>query len=130
VVLSKYQVCGSEDELNTTTKPPLQSLVFGANSFQTVVRTINHYAKTVNKCMGRYINKYISSASGLTAKQLAMDMEDFLQESGLVVNQCIPIKLWDIEKNKHLKNVPGLTSAAAAGKPLPPISNNGVFGIA
>ena len=36
------------------------------------------------------------------------DVEDFLHKSGFVVNQCVPMKLQELEKNKQLKGVPGL----------------------
>ena len=43
--------------------------------------------------------------------KLAIDVEDFLHESGLVVSECIPTTLQEIEKNKQLKGVPGPAAA-------------------
>ena len=50
-------------------------------------------------------------------------MKDFLQESILVVNQCIPTKLQEIEKTKHLRHPSGLIPSAAGEPLLPPQSN-------
>ena len=128
MVLSKYQACGTDDNFTTTNKAPIQCLHFGANSFQSVVKTMNPYVHLVHKCLGRYINKEISSSSHLPPIKLAFDVEDFLHESGLVVDECIPTTLQDIEKNKQLKGVPGLVAAGAGGEPLrPPNSKSDMF---
>ena len=118
VVLSKYQACGTDDNFTTTNKAPIQCLNFGGNSFQSVVKTMNHYVHLVHKCLGRYINKKISSSSHLPPIKLAFDVEDFLHESGLVVDEYILTTLQEIEKNKQLKGVPGLVAAGAGGEPL------------
>ena len=105
VVLSKFEICGFND--TNTTKPPTQTMALGANSFQIMVKTLNTYVNAVYKCIDRYTDKYISASSILTPEELAIDIEKYLQESGLVVNESIPLKLEDIEKNKqlHLPNV-------------------------
>ena len=60
--------------------------------------------------------------------KLAFDVEDFLHESGLVVDECILTTLQEIEKNKQLKGVPGLVAAGAGGEPLrPPKSKSDMF---
>ena len=91
---------------------------------------MNNYVQVVHKCLGHYINKKISSSSHLLPPvTLAFDVEDFLHESGLVVDDCIPTTLQDNEKNKQLKGVPGLVAAGAAGgEPLrPPKSKSDMF---
>ena len=121
LVLSKYQTCGSETHLNTTIKRPQQSMVFGGSSFQMVVKTTNHYVQLVHICLGHYINRTFSSSSSLTA-ELALDITHFLHERGLVVNQCVPTTLQEIEKNTQIKSLPRL---ASAGEPyLPPKSKS------
>ena len=126
MVLSKYQACGNDDNFTTTNKAPIQCLNFGGKSFQSMVTTMNQYVHLVHKCLGRYINKKISSSSHLPPFQLAVDVEDFLQESGLVVNECIPTTLQEIEKNKQIKGVP--EHAAAGGEPVrPPKSKGDMF---
>ena len=128
VVLSKYQACGTDNNFTSTNKAPIQCLTLGANSFQSVVKTMNHYVHVVQKCLGRYINKKISSSSHLSPAKLAYDAEDFLHESGLVVNECIPTTLKEIEKNKQLKGMPGLVAAGAGGETLrPPKSKSDMF---
>ena len=129
VVLSKYQACGTNANFTTTNKMPIQCLNYGGKSFQSVISTMNQYAHRVHKCLERYINKKLipsSSSSHLTPGTLAVDVEDFLHESGLVVNECIPTTLKEIEKNKQLK---GLSEhAAAGGEPLrPPKSKSDMF---
>ena len=118
VVLSKYQACGTDANFTTTNKMPIQSLNYGGKSFQSVISTMNQYVHRVHQCLKRYINRKIipSSSSRLPPGALAVDVEDFLHESGLVVNECIPTTLKEIEKNKQLK---GLSEhAAAGGEPL------------
>ena len=69
VVLSKYQACGNDDNFSTTNKTPIQCLNFGGNSFQTVVKTMNQYVHLIHNCLGRYINRKISSSSHLSPRQ-------------------------------------------------------------
>ena len=90
---------------------------------------MNQYVNLVHKCLGRYINKKISSSSHLSPTKLAIDVEDFLHESGIVVNECFPTTLQEIEKNKQLKGVPEhATAEAAGGDPLrPPKSKSDMF---
>ena len=130
VVLSKYQACGTDANFTTTNKMPIQSLNYGGKSFQSVISTMNQYVHRVHKCLERYINKKIipssSSSSRLPPGALAIDVEDFLHESGLVVNECIPTTLKEIEKNKQLIGVS--EHAAAGGEPLrPPKSKSDMF---
>ena len=133
VVLSKYQAAGTDADFTTTNKAPIQCLNFGGKSFQTVISTMNQYVFKVHKCLERYINKKIipSSSSRLhhSPTALAADVEDFLHESGLVVNECIPTTLKEVETNKLLK---GLSEHAAitagGGEPLrPPKSRSDMF---
>ena len=129
VVLSKYQACGTDANFTTTNKMPIQCLNYGGKSFQSVISTMNQYVHRVHKCLERYINRKLipaSSSSHLTPSALAIDVEDFLHESGLVVNECIPSTLKEIEKNKQLKGVS--EHAAAGGEPLrPPKSKSDMF---
>ena len=127
VVLSKYQAAGTDADFTTTNKAPIQCLNFGGKSFQTVISTMNQYVFQIHKCLGRYINKkLISSSSCLSSGALAVDIEEFMHESGLVVNECIPSTLKEIEKNKQLKGVP--EHAVAGGEPLqPPKSKSDMF---
>ena len=128
VVLSKYQACGTDANFTTTNKAPIQCLNYGGKSFQSVISTMNQYVHRVHTCLERYINKKLipSSSLHLPPPALAVDVEDFLHESGLVVNECIPTTLKEIEKNKQLK---GLSEhAAAGGEPLrPPKSKSDMF---
>ena len=128
VVLSKYQVAGNDADFTTTNKAPIQCLNFGGKSFQTVISTMNQYVYQIHKCLGRYINKkLIPSSSRLSSGGLAIDIEDFMHESGLVVNECIPSTLKEIEKNKQLRGVPE-HAAVAGGEPLrPPKSKSDMF---
>ena len=128
VVLSKYQACGTDENFTTTNKAPIQCLNFGGKSFQSVISTMNQYVYLIHKCLGRYINKkLIPSSQHLPPKALAIDVEDFLHESELVVNECIPTTLKEIEKNKQLKSVPEHANAAG-GEPLrPPKSKSDMF---
>ena len=128
VVLSKYQAAGTDADFTTTNKAPIQFLNFGGKSFQTVISTMNQYVYQIHKCMERYINKkLIPSSSRLSSGGLAIDIEDFMHESGLVVNECIPSTLKEIEKNKQLKGVPE-HAAVAGGEPLrPPKSKSDMF---
>ena len=130
VVLSKYQACGTDANFTTTNKMPIQCLNYGGKSFQSVISTMNQYVHRVHKCLERYINKKIipsSSSSHLPPGALAVDVEDFLHESGLVVNECIPTTLKEIEKNKQLKGVSEHVTAAG-GEPLrPPKSKSDMF---
>ena len=71
---------------------------------------MNHYVKLVHKFLGRYINRKISSSTTLPAHELALDVEDFLHEACLVVNQRVPTNLQEIEKNKQLKSLRKLAS--------------------
>ena len=119
VVLSKYQACGNDDNFTTRNKAPIQCLNFGGKSLQTVVATMNQYVHLIHKCLGRYINTKIPSLSHFSPAKLAIDVEDFLHKSGLVVNECIPTTLQEIEKNKQLKGVPE-HATAAGGEPLRP----------
>ena len=129
VVLSKYQACGTDANFTTTNKMPIQCLNYGGKSFQSVISTMNQYVHRVHKCLERYINKKLipaSSSSRLPPGALAVDVEDFLHESGLVVNECIPTTLKEIEKNKQLKGMS--EHAAAGGEPLqPPKSKSDMF---
>ena len=129
VVLSKYQACGNDANFTTTNKMPIQCLNYGGKSFQSVISTMNQYVHRVHKCLERYINKKIipsSSSSHLPPNALGVDVEDFLHESGLVVNECIPTTLKEIEKNKQLKGL--FEHAAAGGEPLrPPKSKSDMF---
>ena len=129
VVLSKYQACGTDANFTTTNKMPVQCLNYGGKSFQSVISTMNQYVHRGHKCLERYINRKLipaSSSSHLTPGALAIDVEDFLHESGLVVNECIPSTLKEIEKNKQLKGVS--EHAAAGGEPLrPPKSKSDMF---
>ena len=129
VVLSKYQACGTDADFSTTNKAPKQCLNFGGKSFQSVITTMNQYVYQVHKCLGRYINrKLIPSSSRLSTRVLATDIEDFLHESGLVVNECIPTTLKEIEKNKHLKSGVSDHATIAGGEPLrPPKSRSDMF---
>ena len=132
VVLSKYQACGTDANFTTTNKMPIQCLNYGGKSFQSVISTMNQYVHRVHKCLERYINKKIipsSSTSHLPPGALAVDVEDFLHESGLVVNECIPTTLKEIEKNKQLKGVSEhAATVAAGGEPLrPPKSKSDMF---
>ena len=122
VVLLKYQACGTDANFTTTNRAPIQCLNFGGKSFQSVISTMNQYVHLVHKCLGRYINKKISSSSHFPPKALGIDVEDFLQESGLVVNECIPTTLKEIEKNKHLKSV-SQHATTAGGEPLRPLKS-------
>ena len=118
VVLSKYQAAGTDADFTTTNKAPIQCLNFGGKSFQTVISTMNQYVYQIHKCLGRYIKKkLIPSSSRLSSGSLAIDIEDFMHESGLVVNECIPSTLKEIEKNKQLKGVPE-HATVAGGEPL------------
>ena len=130
VVLSKYQACGTDANFTTTNKMPIQCLNYGGKSFQSVISTMNQYVHRVHKCLERYINKKLipaSSMSRLPPETLAVDVEDFLHESGLMVNECIPTTLKEIEKNKQLKGV-SEHAAAAGGEPLrPPKSKSDMF---
>ena len=129
VVLSKYQACGTDANFTTTNKMPIQCLNYGGKSFQSVISTMNQYVHRVHTCLQRYVNKKLipaSSSSHLPPGALAVDVEDFLHESGLVVNECIPTTLKEIEKNKQLKGVS--EHAAAGGEPLqPPKSKSDMF---
>ena len=131
VVLSKYQAFGTDANFTTVNKMPIQCLNYGGKSFQSVISTMNQYVHRVHKCLERYINKKIipssSSSSRLPIDALAVDVEDFLHESGLVVNECIPTTLKEIETNKQLKG--GVSEhAAAGGEPLrPPKSKSDMF---
>ena len=127
VVLSKYQAAGTDADFTTTNKAPIQCLNFGGKSFQTVISTMNQYVYQIHKCLGRYINKkLIPSSSRPSSGGLAIDIEDFMHESGLVVNECIPSTLKEIEKNKQLKSVP--EHGATGGEPLrPPKSKSDMF---
>ena len=131
VVLSKYQACGTDANFTTTNKMPIQCLNYGGKSFQSVISTMNQYVHRVHKCLERYVNKKIipsSSTSRLPPDALAVDVEDFLHESGLVVNECIPTTLKEIEKNKQLKGVSEHAATAAGGEPLrPPKSKSDMF---
>ena len=128
VVLSKYQAAGTDADFTTTNKAPIQCLNFGGKSFQTVISTMNQYVYQIHKCLGRYIKKkLIPSSSRLSSGSLAIDIEDFMHESGLVVNECIPSTLKEIEKNKQLKGVPE-HATVAGGEPLrPPKSKSDMF---
>ena len=111
VVLSKYQACGTDENFTTAHKAPIQCLNFGGKSFQSVITTMDQYVNLVHKCLGRYITKKLSSSSHLPPVKLAIDVEDFLQESGLVVNECIPTTIQEIEKTNNYKaclNMPQL----------------------
>ena len=129
VVLSKYQACGTDANFTTTNKAPIQCLNYGGKSFQSVISTMNQYVHRVHKCLERYINKKLipsSSSLHLPPPALAVDVEEFLHESGLVVNECIPTTLKEIEKNKQLKSLS--EHAAAGGEPLrPPKSKSDMF---
>ena len=58
---------------------------------------------------------------------MAIDIEESLHERGLVVNECIPTTLQEIEKNKQLKGVPE-HATAGGGEPLqPPKSKSDMF---
>ena len=121
VVLSKYQAAGTDADFTTTNKAPIQCLNFGGKSFQTVISTMNQYVYQIHKCLGRYINKkLIPSSSRVSSGTLAVDIEDFMHESGLVVNECIPSTLKEIEKNKQLK---GASEHAAGGEALRPLKS-------
>ena len=121
VVLSKYQAAGTDADFTTANKAPIQCLNFGGKSFQTVISTMNQYVFQIHKCLGRYINKKLMpSSSRMSSGGLAIDIEDFMHESGLVVNECIPSTLKEIEKNKQLKGAP---EHAAGGEPLRPLKS-------
>ena len=88
---------------------------------------MNQYVHLVHKCLGRYIDKKISSSSHLPPIKLGIDVEDFLHESRIVVNECIPTTLKQTEINKQLKGVPE-HATAAGGEPLrPPKSKSDMF---
>ena len=124
VVLSKYQAAGTDADFTTTNKAPIQCLNFGGKSFQTVISTMNQYVYQIHKCLGRYINKkLIPSSSRLSSGALAGDIEDFMHESGLVVNECIPSTLKEIEKNKQLKGGVPEHAAITGGEPLRPLKS-------
>ena len=131
VVLSKYQACGTDANFTTANKTPIQCLNFGGKSFQSVISTMNQYVRGVHKCLECYVNrKLIPSSSHLPPTALAIDVEDFLHKSGLVVNECIPTTLKEIEKNKQLKGGVSVHAGAiaAGGEPLrPPKSKSDMF---
>ena len=129
VVLSKYQAAGTDADFTTTNRAPIQCLNFGGKSFQTVISTMNQYVFQIHKCLGRYINKkLIPSSSRLSSGGLAVDIEDFMHESGLVVNECIPSTLKEIENNKQLKGAPEHAAVTGGGEPLrPPKSKSDMF---
>ena len=100
VMRSKYDSCAG-DTLNTSSNAPSYFLVFGQQSFLTLVRTFNPYVTSIHPSIDLYNKKFDMA---LPPRKLAINMERLFHENGLVVNHPIPLQLSDIEKNKQLKN--------------------------
>ena len=100
VVLSKYDIC-SDDPLNTSS-PPAYSMAFGIQSIITLAKTMNAYVKSLHRSIEGYNDGGFELA--LPPKKLAAAMEKVFHQHGLLTNQCIPLQLSEIEKNKALKN--------------------------